>query len=133
MVLPVICGNVLEGLSQVDLSLKEMAVVFHLRGWRRLTMLTIPSVIPYFMAGAQTCVGLAWKAGIAAEVLCTPNGSLGQKLYESKIYLDTPAMFAWTAVVVLTSVLLEKLFVRLMRSFSHVRGDGLTRERGGQS
>lgn len=115
MVLPVICGNVLEGLNQTDVQLKEMTAVFHIKGWRRLCVLTVPSVMPYFMAGAQTCIGLAWKAGIAAEVLCTPRGSLGQKLYESKIYLDTPAMLAWTVVIVTTSILLEKMFVGLVR------------------
>jgi len=130
MVLPVICGNVLEGLRQMDGQLKEMADVFSLHGWRRLIVLTVPSVMPYFMAGAQTCIGLSWKAGIAAEVLCTPVGSLGQKLYESKIYLDTPSMFAWTAVVVLTSVLLEKLFVRLMQLAVRSRGNTAARERG---
>ena len=114
MVLPVVCGNVLEGLGQMDAQLTEMASVFRIKGLRRMVHLTIPSVMPYFMAGAQTSIGLAWKAGIAAEVLCTPQGSLGKQLYESKIYLDTPAMFAWTAVVVITSVLLEKLFLFLI-------------------
>ena len=99
----------------MDVQLCEMAMIFRMRGWRRLVYLTIPSVMPYFMAGAQTSIGLAWKAGIAAEVLCTPKGSLVQRLYESKIYLDTPSMFAWTAVVVITSILLEKLFLFFFR------------------
>ena len=54
-------------------------------------------------------MGLSWKACIAAEIICTPSGSVGQGIYNAKIYLETPSLFAWTATVILLSVLLEKL------------------------
>lgn len=65
-----------------------------------------------------TSLGLAWKAGIAAEVLCTPKGAIGTQLYNAKIYIETTDLFAWTFVVVILSLLLEFAFVRLTRRFS---------------
>ena len=54
---------------------------------------------------------MAWKAGVAAEVIGTPNGSIGKQLYLSKIYLDTDDLLAWTVILVLISVLFEKAFI----------------------
>ena len=63
--------------------------------------------MPYFSAGCTTSLGLAWKAGIAAEVLSLPVSSIGRELYDSKIYIETADLFAWTLVVILMSMLLE--------------------------
>ena len=46
---------------------------------------------------------------MAAEVLCLPEPSLGQRIYYTKYYLDIPELFAWTAVTVALSLLLERL------------------------
>lgn len=58
-------------------------------------------------------MGLCWKSGVAAEVIGIPNGSIGEKLYSSKIYLETADLFAWTITVILCSLLCEKLFLLL--------------------
>jgi NitT/TauT family transport system permease protein len=58
--------------------------------------------------------GLAWKSGIAAETLVDLSGSIGGRLYDSKIYLESADLFALTGVVILLSVAIEKLFVGIM-------------------
>ena len=58
---------------------------------------------------------MAWKAGVAAEIIGTPNGSVGKMLYYAKIYLDTDDLLCWTLVIVAVSVLFEKLFMLLLR------------------
>lgn len=109
IVLPVIWANVLEGIRQTDRSLLEMAQVFRLPRRKVLSRVYAPSVLPYFAAGAATAMGLSWKAGVAAEVIAMSNSSVGYHLYRAKINLETPDLFAWTAVVVLLSVLLERV------------------------
>ena len=44
-----------------------------------------------------------------------PARAIGSQIYDSKIYLETPDLFAWTLVVILLSVLLERLAVRFVR------------------
>ena len=70
--------------------------------------------MPFFKNSASSGIGLAWKAGIAAEVICSPNSAIGSRLYDSKIYLETPELFAWTATVVVLSILIEKLTVYIL-------------------
>ena len=118
MVMPIVWTNVTEGIRKIDPNLLEMSAVFHLTRRQILQHINIPSVSPFFVASATTSLGLAWKAGIAAEVLSTPKSSLGGLLYNSKIYLETPELLAYTAVIILLSLLLEKIMVRVLKNSS---------------
>ena len=111
IVIPIVWANVTEGIRSVDQSLVEVARVYRFPIPKRVRVLYVPSVAPYFMAACKSSLGMAWKAGIAAEILATPEYSIGTELYYSKAYLETPTLFAWTLVVILLSVLIEKLLV----------------------
>ncbi len=63
--------------------------VLRLFFFKRLILLYIPSSAPEIAAGLATSLGLAWKSGVAAEVLCMPKNSIGRYVYESKLYLET--------------------------------------------
>lgn len=115
MVFPVIYTNVLDGIQQVDSRLLEMAAVFEIPLARRIRSIYLSQVMPFFQAGCSLALGLCWKAGVAAEVIGIPRHSIGENLYNAKIYLDTPRLFAWTLVIILISVLFEKGFLALVR------------------
>ena len=115
MVLPVIYSNVLEGIAATDRQLLEMAQVFRIPAGRRIRYLYVPQVLPFFHAGCAVALGLCWKAGVAAEVIGMPQGSIGERLQQAKVYLDTPDLLAWTLVVVLISLAFEKVFLALLR------------------
>lgn len=114
MVLPIIYNNMLAGFTRVDKSLLEMASVFRLSTAKKIKYIYIPQILPYFTAACTTSLGLCWKSGIAAEVIGMPAGSMGNRLYETKLYMDTPEMFAWTVVIVIISFVVEKGFLWLL-------------------
>lgn len=114
MVLPVVYTAVLEGIQQTDRQLLEMAKVFRLPFSRALGAIWLPQVWPYFVQSCTVAMGLAWKSGIAAEVIGLPDGSIGEALYQAKLYLETGELFAWTTVIVLVSGAFETVFVRLL-------------------
>lgn len=118
MVLPIIWSNVCQGLEQTDKSLLEMAKVFRFSPFKKLKTIYFHSIMPYFIAGCTTALGFAWKAGIAAEVLSTPLKSIGYNLYRSKINIETADLFAWTAVVIVLSVVFEKIIVAVLSKIS---------------
>jgi len=115
MVLPVLWGNVCKGISQTDGQLLEAARAYRFGRWKTLRLVYVPSVLPYFASGCATGLGLAWKAGVAAEVLCQPRLAIGTQVYRAKITLETPDLFAWTAVVIALSFLLEYALGLLFR------------------
>ena len=91
-----------------------MARVFRVPLWRRIRGIYLPAVMPYFRTAVSLGLGLCWKAGVAAEVIGLPTGSVGEQLYNAKVYFMTGDLFAWTVVIVVVSVLFEKLFLRLV-------------------
>ena len=115
MVLPVVWANVVQGVESTDAQLLELARAYGFPRRRTLTLVYVPSVLPYFAAACRTSLGLAWKAGVAAEVLCQPRLAIGTQVYRAKITLETPDLFAWTAVVIALSFLLEYALGLLFR------------------
>ena len=114
IVLPVVYTNVLTGIREMDRGLREMAQVFQIPAWRRIRYICFPQVLPYFRSACAVAAGLSWKAGVAAEVIGMPEGSIGEQLQQAKIYLNTPDLLAWTAVIILVSLGSEKLFLALV-------------------
>lgn len=112
MVLPIVFDAFSTGISSADRELLEVAEVFGFSRLKRIKLIHLPVAARYFISASSTALGLAWKAGIAAEVLATPKLSIGTSLYEAKIYLESPSLFAWTALVIVLSLIFEKLFKR---------------------
>ncbi|MCL2483230.1 MAG: ABC transporter permease subunit [Propionibacteriaceae bacterium] len=109
MVVPVVFSNAEEGFANRDIKLVQMSQVFGFSAGQRWWAITVPTLMPYLIAATRVGFGLAWKAGISAEVIGMPRGSIGERLYQAKIYLSTADLFAWTAVIVALSYLCEKL------------------------
>ena len=115
IVFPIIYSNTLIGFRQTDKKLLEMAKIFKLSPLSKLKFIYLPALYPYFISSLSTACGNAWKAGIAAEILALPDGSIGNKLYKSKIYFETADMFAWTIVIVCLSFIFEKLIIMTVK------------------
>ncbi len=116
---PLIWAQTAEGVRRTDPKLLEMARVFHLSLTKRMKQIYFPSAWPAIRHASQTAVGLCWKASVAAEVLSHPRFAIGSKLYDAKVYLETPDLFAWTMILIMASMLTEKLFL----SIFHQRRD----------
>ena len=124
MVLPIAYGNLLSGLKSTPTQLLEMARLYHVSWGRRLLYIQLPHIKPHLLSALTLALGMSWKAGvaaevigIAAEVIGMPDGSIGEQLYQSKVYFDLTSLYAWTVAIVLVSVLFEKavlLAVRLL-------------------
>ena len=114
MVLPVFYANLLEGIRSADRELMEMAQVFRLPLGRKLRYLYLPQVYPYFRSACASGLGMSWKSGVAAEVIGIPTRSIGENLYNAKVYFDTPDLLAWTLTIVLASLLFERFFGLLL-------------------
>ena len=116
MVLPVVWGNVTQGLRECDPKLLELARAYRFSRAGTVRLVVLPGVRPYVLSALTTSLGLAWKAGVAAEALCLPERAIGTQIYTTKYYLETPDLFAWTLTVIALSMVLERLFSALIRA-----------------
>lgn len=115
IVLPIIYINVLSAIKSTDSKLLEAAKLFGTPAKYRLLYISLPQIKPYLISASSVGCGLAFKAGVAAELIGIPTGSIGEALYNAKIYLNSADLFAWTVIIILMSVLFEKLFIFLLR------------------
>lgn len=107
MIFPIIYGNVVAGIKNVDHQLLEMASIYKVKFYRKIFELYIPSTLPYLLAGASTAMGITWKVIIASEILSQPELAIGTNLMVAKINLATAQVLAWTVVAIIISFLFE--------------------------
>ncbi len=122
--LPIVHTTVLTGIGQRDRALLEMTAVFRVPRWRRLLAVDVPGVLPYFATACRTGVGFAWKSGVAAEVIGLPSGTVGERLYQGRLFLETGDVLAWTVVVVLVAFVCEKLLLAVLGGLERRLSDG---------
>ena len=114
MVLPVVWGALSAGLGSLDDKLLEFARAYRFSRLKTLRLVYLPALRPQFRAGLLTAFGLAWKSGVAAEVICPPTRAVGSRIQQAKLGLETADLFAWTLAVIALSLALEGLLRRAL-------------------
>ncbi len=123
MVLPIVWQNTVLGLKTRDPDLLEMARVYQISTRVRFFKIDLPHVMTYVTSAGKTGLGLAWKAGVAAEVLALPKASVGYMIYNAKMYLEQVDLYAWTVAIIVFSVILEKLFLSILQKRRKMNAD----------
>lgn len=116
MVLPVIYNSVFSGINNISKELKEVIKVFKVSKLKEIRYLYVSEVMPYLKSGSNVSLGLCWKSGIAAEVIGIPKNTIGENLYNAKIYLSSADLLAWTIMIVVISIIFKMVFMYLLNS-----------------
>lgn len=115
MALPGVYFSLVEGLTQVDKPLEQMLRLHGVRGWRLFCAHTWREVLPFVLSCAKAVIGMSWKAGVAAELIGMATGTVGERIYQAKLLIETADLLAWTVLVVAASWACERVLVWLLR------------------
>ncbi len=115
IVLPTVYTGILTAIQSTPANLMEMTELFGVSFPKRLLAVYLPHMRPYVLSACALSAGLAWKSGVAAEIITMPSDSIGNFIYYAKLWLQTVDLYTYTVVIVLASLLFEKLFCLLMR------------------
>jgi NitT/TauT family transport system permease protein len=115
MCFPIIWTNTVSGILSTDVKLLQMCEVYKIKKTRVISSVYFYSSLPYIKAGMVSALGIGWKVTSAAEVLSLPKYSIGRFLYDSKVYLEIPDLFAWTIIIVSLSFLFESLLKTIFK------------------
>ena len=58
---------------------------------------------------------------MSRKVLTRPRLAIGKMVYETRLYLETTDLFAWTLVVILLSLIIELVFEAVIGRFGKER------------
>ena len=122
---PVVYASLCSGFDAMDRQLGEAFNLYHVSFARKMRYYYLSELAPSLYACCRTCIGMAWKAGVAGEVIGLPDYSIGEQIYLAKNYLNIEDLFAWTIVILVISALCEKFFVYLIQKLEGrtVHGD----------
>ena len=73
-------------------------------------------VLPFVLSCARAVIGMSWKAGVAAELIGMATGTVGERIYQAKLLIETADLLAWTVLVVAASWACERVLVWLLRA-----------------
>lgn len=122
IVLPVIFENIYSGFMSVDRKMLEMSSVFNVPMSKGIRYLYADSLLPSFMSAVSIGIGFCFKAGVAAEIIGICKNTIGEAIYTAKITLETADVLAWTAVIVVISILTQKLAGSLVNAVMRRNG-----------
>lgn len=130
MALPGVYFSLVEGLSQVDKPLEQMFRLHGVRGWRLFCAHTWREVLPFVLSCARAVIGMSWKASVAAELIGMAVGTVGERIYQAKLLIETADLLAWTVLVVAASWACERVLVWLLRVSGPVAWGAAVRAHG---
>lgn len=130
MALPGVYFSLVEGLAQVDKPLEQMLRLHGVRGWRLFCAHTWREVLPFVLSCARAVIGMSWKAGVAAELIGMAVGTVGERIYQAKLLVETADLLAWTVLVVAASWACERVLVWLLRVSGPVAWGAAVRAHG---
>lgn len=116
MALPGVYFSLVEGLTQVNKPLEQMFRLHGVRGWRLFCAHTWREVLPFVLSCARAVIGISWKAGVAAELIGMAVGTVGERIYQAKLLIETADLLAWTVLVVASSWVCERALVWLLQA-----------------
>lgn len=115
IVFPIVYSNMLTAYKSIDKKLDQMLMIFEVPFSRRMRLLYIPQSIKTFISTLEVAIGMAFKSGVAAELIAVPRNTIGDLLREAKVFLLTADMFAWTFSIIVISVCVERFIVFVIK------------------
>lgn len=115
MSFPIFYFNFLEGLKNLNRDILEMSKLFRFSVWNRFRYVLIPGIYPQMMSSAKLAMGLAWKSGIAAELIGQVRHSIGYQLMDAKVSLEMGDVFAWSIIMIVLSKFFERLVLFILK------------------
>ena len=110
--------NLSSGMSHVDPKLIEVGRVYRLNGLQMIRRVILPAVLPEYLVGLRSGLGLAWMFVVAAEIMGASRGLGflmidGQMTGRASVILASVILFACLGKA--TDLVLEVVGRRLLR------------------
>jgi len=104
--MPLIITNVWQGTRSVNADFIELAHTLRMPGWKVMTKIYLPTILPYFFSGARLAFGFGWRVSLVAETLGASSG-VGYRLRQAADLIQTDQVFAWTITMIAMMATLE--------------------------
>lgn len=115
-----------DGLMQVPVAFQRVASTFGASAMQKLLLVSVPAALPVFVSGLKQAWSFAWRSLLAGELLFKVVGA-GGLLTEARELSDYPRMFAVMILIVLVSILVDRVLFSRLEQMVRLRFGMVTR------
>lgn len=103
-------ANTASGLASAPVELDDLFRLYGAGRWRTMTLLRLPTALPYFLTGLRISGGLALVGAVVAELVAGSGGfasGLAYRILEASFRLEMPRMFAALLLLALAGIVIN--------------------------
>lgn len=115
VIFPLLYELIENSMSRIDSDLSDVCKVFGATFLEKFKALYYPQILLALESGVQVTVGLSFKVIVMAEVIAQSSIGIGRQLSHEKTYLNMPAVFSWTLILVVLVMIFEILTQSLIK------------------
>ncbi|QSX09392.1 ABC transporter permease subunit [Alkalibacter rhizosphaerae] len=105
--------NLKSGFKSVPLIYQKIGKNYEYSLGKRMRRIYIPASLPFGLSGLKIGWARAWRAAISAEMIFGATGGkggIGWYIFNKRVFMDTPGLFAGLVVIILIGMLVEDVF-----------------------
>ncbi|SHK25133.1 NitT/TauT family transport system permease protein [Hathewaya proteolytica DSM 3090] len=114
VVFPVTYYSLVQAILNIDKKIIDMFKIYRVGKFTRFLYLYIPCILGELRVVFRSTVGMAIKAGIAAQLIGVTKDSIGEEIYLSKLYLNMDELLAWTVLIIFICYISERIIDKIM-------------------
>ncbi len=104
--MPLIITNVWQSTHSINADFIELAHTLRMPGWKIMTKIYLPTILPYFFSGARLAFGFGWRVSLVTETL-NASSNIRYRLRQTADLIQTDQVFAWTITMIAMMAVLE--------------------------
>jgi NitT/TauT family transport system permease protein len=116
---PMFFNAFLDSLDHEDEEMQWVAMLYRDTWYNEILYHDLPALKMVIITTVKTAASFGFKVGIMAEIIGSVRSGVGRQMHFASINLDTPAVFAWTLLIILVSALLDLCFDRIHAAMVH--------------
>lgn len=104
--------NMVAGFKAIPQVYKKIGRNYEFSTGKIISKIYIPASLPYIIAGLKIGWARAWRAAISAEMIFGATGGkggIGWYIFNKRVFMDTPGLFAGLIVIIIIGILVEDL------------------------
>lgn len=105
--------NMTAGFQSIPAIYKKIGQNYEFGSAKIIFKIYIPASLPYLIAGLKIGWARAWRATISAEMIFGASGGIGGigwYIFNKRVFMDTPGIFAGLVMIVFAGILVEDFF-----------------------
>lgn len=111
------------GVAATELSFRELGRAFNLSPRRMITLIIVPSALPYIASSLRVAVGRAITSVMAGEIFGARAG-VGLLILNASSQFQTPSLYVGIVIFAVSGIVLTRFFAFIEKKMSPWKGVG---------